>query len=94
MRSATIKAREALKDKDTIVVLYESKWHSFVNDAMSLGWLIALLYANHVWGDGNWVVNALGALLAGALLVKWSDTMEGVRFTKAELRAWARSEEN
>lgn len=89
MKSATVTANDMLKNKDTIVVLYESKWHSFANDAMSIGWLIGLLYANHVWGGSNWVVNALGAILAVTVLTKWAGTTEGVRFTRDELRTWA-----
>lgn len=56
-----------------VLVIHESVAASIIKDFFSLGMVIAVLFANYHWGDGNWVVNAFAVFLSLMfLLVKGS----------------------
>jgi len=47
-----------------VLIIHESALASIIKDFFSLGMVVAVLFANYHWGDGNWVVNAFAAFLS------------------------------
>lgn len=47
-----------------VLVIHESVLASMIKDFFSLGMVVAVLYANYLWGESNWVVNAFAAILS------------------------------
>jgi hypothetical protein len=83
-----------MEKRPTYIIVHESWLASWLKDFGSLGSLAALIYVNHVYGAGNGVVDAVGAMLLLAYLVAWVGKTKEITpaFTKEELRRWVLSE--
>lgn len=83
-----------MTDRPTVIILHESVLHSWFKDFGSLGSLAGLIYVNHQYGAGNWLVDAIGGvLLFSFLLVRGSAAVtKTYRFTREDLRRWALNE--
>ena len=76
------------------IILHESVASSWLKDFGSLGSLALLLYVNHEYADGWWVINAIGVWALFNYMVGHAMVLRGGahRFTKRELHAWALDE--
>ena len=77
------------------IILHDTVQSSWLKDFGQIGSLVLLIWANHALGAGNWVVDALGAVLLLFWLVFRGTSLRYERreFTREELRQWARDQD-
>lgn len=83
----------ASKTDLVFVILHESVLDSWLKDAGTFGSLAALVYINHAYAGGSWLVDAVAAIAVISFMVRVGLWMmkRSPRFTRSELRAWVLS---